>query len=293
MTKPTRSKAGKPPRDVLGDLAALGGEMMVLAATFELRKPDALEQAAFYRSRHALTAERMRKLERQITKGIVTLENDPEQAATKAGAIAAQQEPIVRAIDAVVARYSKIAPTWQTDEGQTPEKRVQKAWDRDPILVLLEGKKITADQAKAARHMAAVFHGMTAAIMPRVGKMDPTPGAPRDSGWKEPTLSGMAATAHARVYKPWADEMLPKAGVPLPVMVEICIDGHALNTVATRHRLWHRTVLKLLRKGLDLYDDRLRSHGGKSDREFSMSDLPAHLLEHKELTTEGAQTPTP
>lgn len=290
MTK--APKTTKPPRDVLGELASLGGEMMVLAATFETRKPDALTLAAFYRTRHDLTAARMRKLERQISKGIVTL-GDPEQDAAGAGAIAAQQEAIVRAIDAVVARYSKIAPTWQTDEGPTPEKRIQKAWDRDPILVLLETGKISPDQAKAARHMAAVFHGMTAALMPRVGKMDPTPGAPRDSGWKEYSITGWAWSSHSRVYKPWADEMLLAHGVPLPIMVEICIDGHALNTVATRHRLWHRTVLKLLRKGLDLYDDRLRSHGGKSDRDFTMSDLPAHLLEHKDLTKDVPLTTTP
>jgi hypothetical protein len=280
MTKPPRSKKAKVPRDVVADLAALGPDMAALAAAFTLKKPDAMERAAF-----------MRDVEEAKAQEAARAGRVPGADAEKHRAANLRHEGRRRAIESVMAYYSRLAMTWREDEGPTPEKRLQKAWDRDPILVLLESGKITPDQAKAARHMAAVFHGMTAAIMPRIGKMDPTPGAPRDSGWKEPMMSGWAWSSHSRVYKPWADDMLPRAGVPLVLMVEICIDGHALNTVATRHRLWHRTVLKLLRKGLDLYDNRLRSHGGKSDREFTMSDLPAHLLEHKDLTSEPAPIP--
>lgn len=278
MTKRPKRMKPKTERDLLGDLAALGQGMAALAAAFEMHKPDAMERARFIReveSAKAQDAERTAKVP-----GVDAYLHSGKAKAHKAR---------VRAIDAVMARYERLAVTWREDEGPTPEKRLQKAWDRDPIIALLDACRITVDHASAARHMAWVVLCVTTGSWPRIGKMDPMPGAPRDSGWRAPDMSQRAATAKVNVYDPWVEEMQRRSMDFAPVL-DVCVFDQALNTVADRRRMGWRRMTKLLSEALGLYDARLRSHGSREDREFAMADIPAHLLQHKELGVEADQT---
>lgn len=279
MTKPTRSRKPKAtPRNVLADLAALGPDMAALAAAFEMRKPDAMERAAFLR---------------EVECG---KKREAHRAARVPGADRKAQAVVIRrhgrraaAIETVTAHYARVAQTWREDEGPTPEKRLQKAWDRDPIIALLDTGRITPDHASAARHMAWVVLCVTTGSWPRIGKLEPTPGAPRDSGWRSPGMSQRAATAKVDVYDPWIEEM-QRRGMAFAPVLDVCVFDQALNTVAGRHRMGWRKMARLLKEALALYDARLRSHGTREDREFAMADIPAHLLQHKELGADAGQT---
>jgi hypothetical protein len=256
MTKPPRSKKANPARNVLNDLAALGQDMAMVAAAFVLKKPDAMGDAEFWLQK----------------------ENDRAGRAAQASKLsdltgsnaAAQKHHLARAaaLSSVIAMYSRIAETWREDEGETPARRVYASRDKEPILALWEGGKITTRQERAARHLAWVYHSVVSSLMPRTGNMDAAGRAPGGS-WRGLQIGWTAAHDHAHVYLPWTRELVGH-NIPLEFIIDICIDGHSMRAARDRQQMgWQRSITAL-RKGLDLYADRVDSSAKKASEEFAV-----------------------
>lgn len=240
------------------DDPAFGDELRRLGAAFALRKPEARDQAE-----RALGTRLTRSKALGWRAGALWLRLE-EDRADRIGEKIDAVETEARAIHDLLERHAKTNPL-QQDTGSTPETHI-KARREDPIRALLRRGKLTEKHNEAAADIAVVYFAVVAALMPRIGRMEAAGRSRRGFSGADSQIPAEIADRHAHVYKPWTEDVHRRRDLSLPFVIDIVIEGHALDTAAKAYRMSYKTGLGKLRVALDLYGVKLGQFSSRRGR---------------------------
>ncbi|HYM31984.1 MAG TPA: hypothetical protein VEU47_11820 [Candidatus Cybelea sp.] len=120
---------------------------------------------------------------------------------------------------------------------------------RCPVQMLFERGHLGVEEVRAAREIERVFVALTAGLFAKASL--------QESRGRRVDMGEIAAMAHARRYRPWADALSArhKAGGPplLEVVIDCVVDGRSLAAVERDRRWRHGRAAGYLREGLELY----------------------------------------
>ena len=165
-------------------------------------------------------------------------------------------------LDALLAlrlEYARWSPRVE-DEGPTVET-LTKPSRRDPVERLYEKGRLNDDQLRAAREIRVIYERVASPVRARVRRLESAGRAPRRSGRtvSEP-LSDWVAERHASTYKPWAARVQDIAARQtggarhlLAFIIDVVVEGEALDTARRRYGVGWATALEWLRFALDFY----------------------------------------
>ena len=121
--------------------------------------------------------------------------------------------------------------------GATPEV-LAKPRSRDPIAMLVEKGKLDTGQERAAREIATIYQAVVAALMPRIASLDASKGPGR--GCSEDRMAEDIAIWHHDRYIPWARALAKKDNICLPLVIDVAVDGVAVNTACRQRQVGYR-----------------------------------------------------
>ena len=234
------------------DDLAFAETLALVEAAYRLARPDAQEIARrIYRQylAHAATMEKnMQRIVEQHQNLEATLDQMKSQGEFYSGR-ASKVRRLMRQYDS-----KRLYPT-EDPGGQLPEHAVKPA-RQDPILTLVQKRQITVEQEYAARSIATCFEAAAREGMARIREYDLFMPPPKNSGRSlADRMSSVLAVRHALIYLPWTRDMHASKKLDLPFVLDVVVDGIALNPAAERRKMGWRKGLRILKEALDRWNE--------------------------------------